>query len=186
MGRRSLSPSNWPPQKLSEQRWGPLGTNTGCSWSPLKDPLDNPTRFNFQPTLHPHTGHPQPQYSSAEGLSQHPGLPESVLSKQTGTQPIQHLYQKVHLESDLLLNSSDSLLRQASNRSYYKYIYSSIKPSFIQMIGELPVSLLALMDAYTEGEWVEQQAPMGPPCSGAVLPGKTNIIKITLLSTQLQ
>lgn len=74
-----------------------------------------------------------------------------MLSKQTGTQPIQHLYQKVHLESDLLLNSSDSLLRQASNRSYYKYLYSSIKPPCIQMIGELSLSLLALMDAYTRG-----------------------------------
>lgn len=107
-------------------------------------------QFPTHPAPHaPPTRHPQ--YSSAQGPSQHPGPLESVPSKQMGTQPIWHLCQKVHLESDLLLDHSDSLLRQASNRSYYKYIYSSIKSPFIQMIGGLSLSSLALTDAYTRG-----------------------------------
>lgn len=43
--------------------------------------------------------------------------------------------QKAHLQPDLPLDRSDSLLRQASDRSCYKYTRSSIKSPFIQMSG---------------------------------------------------
>lgn len=43
--------------------------------------------------------------------------------------------QKAHLQPDLPLDHSDSLLRQASDRSCYKYTGSSIKSPFIQMSG---------------------------------------------------
>lgn len=76
------------------------------------------------------------------------------------------------------------LVRQASNRSYSKYIYSSIKTPFMQMIGELFLELAALMVHRQDGEGVEQKVTQLWNC----VPGKTTIIiiKITFLYMQLQ
>lgn len=137
---------------------------------PLPPPGD-PAGSPQGPALSPPCSHgpatSTPGRSTARSLSQPGGHRWLRSATQRAPDPWVPLCQKAHLQPDLPLDLSDSLLRQASDRSCYKYTRSSIKSPFIQMSGA-GLELARLHGCAHEGLCVEQQTAADAALSGAV------------------